>query len=174
MRMVVSAFAAAALAVGFTLAPGLASAQNAAEMKQVELMATDRSGAPEGVAKDQWIQASGEARVVSSENGEATIEVEAGGLVPNGLYTIWWVTPQTIGMDMGPGGGTPGNEFKADAEGNASAIISVPADNTYGMMVVAYHADEQTHGETPGEMGEQTFEQLMGAWPGPEGQMADM
>ncbi len=157
------------------LLPAVSFAQGTSEeMKQVELMAADKSGVPEGVAEDQWMQASGEARVVSAENGQATIEFEATELVPDGLYTLWWVTPQTIGMDMGRAGGTPGNEFTADAQGNASTTISVPADNTYGMMVVAYHANNQTHGDMPGEMGEVTFEQLMGPWPGPEGEMSDM
>lgn len=163
------------LVSGLVLAPTGAFAQDAdQDMRQVELMAADRSGMPEGMAGETWMEASGEARVVSRENGEDVVEVEASGLVPDGLYTIWWVTPQTIGMDMGPGGGAPENEFRADAEGNAATTVRVPSDNTYGMLVVAYHADNQTHGETPGEMGSQTFEQLMGAWPGPEGEMSDM
>lgn len=179
MRHSVPYLTAAALTLGFAgglaFMPAASFAQTAAdEMKQVELIAADKSGLPEGIAEDQWMQASGEARVLSTENGEASIEVEASGLVPEGLYTIWWVTPQIIGMGMGPAGGTPANEFTADAQGNATTTFGVPAENTYGMMVVAYHADNQTHGDMPGEMGEVTFEQLMGAWPGPEGEMSDM
>jgi hypothetical protein len=179
MRRSISYLTAATLTLGFiggiAALPADSFAQDAnQEMKQVELTAADKSGMPESITEDQWMKASGEARLVSSEGGEATVEVEASGLVPDGLYTIWWVTPQTIGMDMGPAGGTPANEFTADAQGNASTTISVPAENTYGMMVVAYHADNQTHGDMPGEMGEVTFEHLMGAWPGPGGEMSDM
>lgn len=166
-RIIKSAFLAP---LGLAMALAVAGAQEFSS----ELMAADKSGVPEGMTEEQWMQASGDARVVSTENGQATVELQASGLVPEGLYTIWWVTPQTLGMDMGPGGGTPANEFTADSEGNASTTITVPADNTYGMIVVAYHADDQTHGEVPGEMGEVTFEHLMGAWPGPEGEMADM
>ncbi|WP_299822785.1 hypothetical protein [uncultured Jannaschia sp.] len=160
---------------GLVLTSTVALAQESAETgRTVDLMAADRSGVPESIAPGEWSQASGEATVTASENGEATIEVTAENLVSEGVYTIWWVTLQTIGMDMGPGGGTPGNEFTADAQGNASTTITVPQDNTYEMMVVAYHADGQTHGEEPGEMGEVTFEHLMGSWPGPVGKMDDM
>ncbi|ESR24630.1 hypothetical protein [Lutibaculum baratangense] len=108
----------------------------------------------------------------SSDQHEVTLE--ATGLVPGGLYTIWWVNSGTFGMDMGPAGGTPANEFRAGDDGGAETTITVPADNDYQMFVVAYHADDRTHGDMPGEMGEVTFEQLMGPWPGPAGQMADM
>lgn len=174
MRIFVPGLAAAALAVSFAFAPASLSAQSSNEMKTVELKAADKSGTPEGIAKEQWMKASGEARVVSRENNQDRIEIEAEGLVPGGLYTTWWVTPSMLGMDMGPGGGTPGNEFRADDQGKAMTTLNVPSENTYGMMVIAYHADDQTHGDKPGEMGKQTFEQLMGAWPGPQGKMADM
>jgi hypothetical protein len=174
MRTLIPSLAAVVLAAGFALASAAVSAQSSAEMKTVELMAADKSGTPEGIAKEEWMKASGEARVVSRENNQDMIEIEAEGLVPGGLYTTWWVTPSMLGMDMGPGGGTPANEFRADDQGNVKTTLNVPSENTYGMMVIAYHADDQTHGEKPGEMGKQTFEQLMGAWPGPEGKMADM
>jgi hypothetical protein len=70
---------------------------------------------------------------------------------------------------MGPGGGVPDNEFRADSDGNAETTFRVPAANDYQRMVIAYHADDQTHGDEPGEMGEITFEHLSGAWPGPAG-----
>ena len=95
------------------------------------------------------------------------------GRGPEGLYTFWWVNERLAGMDMGRGGGVPGNEFVADAEGEATHNIRVPADNDYQTMVVAYRACDQTHGESPGEMGSETFQHLMGAWPGGAGEAAD-
>jgi hypothetical protein len=68
---------------------------------------------------------------------------------------------------MGPGDGVPGNDFRANADGEAEVTIRVPADNDYAMMVVAYHADDALHGESPGEMGEVIFQHLEGPWPGP-------
>lgn len=85
------------------------------------------------------------------------------------------VTPRTLRMEKGQvGGGAPANEFRADDQGNAMTTLRVPSENTYDMMMIAYHADDQTRGEMPGEMGTQTFEQLMSPWPGPEGEMADI
>lgn len=136
---------------------------------QSSLKPTNDTGEPSAVASE-WMAAQGEARVVSREGNQDVIELQARNLVPNGLYTVWWVNKGTVGMDMGPGGGVQGNEFRADASGNATTEIKVPSDNDYEMMVVAYHADDQTHGAKPGEMGETTFNHLMGSWPGPAGE----
>jgi hypothetical protein len=164
----------AALALFLTTSLGAVSSGFAAEdLQHSTLMATDEGGLPPGFTQEQWLAASGAAEVVAHEDDEAVIEVVASNLVPEGLYTFWWVNERLIGMDMGPGGGLPGNEFTADAEGDASVTIRVPADNDYQMMVVAYHADDQTHGESPGEMGSETFQHLMGAWPGSAGEAAD-
>lgn len=133
--------------------------------KSSELAATDDTGVPEGFAPETWTRASGTAEVVEQRGSEDTIRLTAEGLVPDSIYTIWWVTPRIIGMDMGPGGGVPQNAFTADHEGRAEARITVPSDNTYRMMVVAYHADHKLHGDEPGEMGDVTFEHIKGDWP---------
>jgi hypothetical protein len=160
------------LALGLTASLGLLSTGVAAEdLPHTTLAGADGSGVPAGFTAEQWTAAQGEARVVARENGQDVIEFEASGLVPEGLYTFWWVNRGLIGMDMGPGGGVPENEFTADAEGNAATTIRAPSDNDYQMMVVAYHADDQTHGESPGEMGTETFEHLRGPWPGPAGEL---
>lgn len=161
------------LALGLTASLGLVSASFGGEqLPHSSLMAATGSGVPADFTSEQWMAARGEAQVVAQEDGQDVIEFEASGLVPEGLYTIWWVTKRTFGMDIGPGGGVPENEFTADAEGNATATIRVPSDNDYQMVVVAYHADDQTHGESPGEMGTESFEHLRGSWPGPAGEMA--
>ncbi|NBD33898.1 MAG: hypothetical protein GVY17_13275 [Cyanobacteria bacterium] len=49
-------------------------------------------------------------------------------------------------------------EFK----GNATTTITVPANNSYDMIGLAYHADNQTHGNKPGKMGKVTFNHFMG------------
>lgn len=162
----------AGLALGLTASLGLVSASFAGEhLPHSSLMAASDSGVPADFTSEQWMAARGEAEVVAQEDGQDLIELEASGLVPEGLYTLWWVNEGTFGTDMGPAGGVPENEFTADAEGNATATVRVPSDNDYQMMVVAYHADDQTHGESPGEMGTETFGHLMGPWPGPAGEM---
>lgn len=161
---------ALALAVGVGM---MATSLAAEDLPHSELMAADRSGVPADYTHEQWMAAQGKATVVEREADQDVIEFEGSNLVPEGLYTFWWVNPRVIGMDMGPGGGVPENEFTADAEGNATTTIRVPSDNDYEMMVVAYHADDQTHGESPGKMGDVTFEHLMGPWPGPAGKTAN-
>jgi hypothetical protein len=129
------------------------------------LMATASDGTPQGMTEEDWMTAQGKVSVSEVNPDSYTVTLEASNLVPNGLYTLWWVNQKLVGMDMGPAGGLPDNEFRADSEGNATTTITVPADNDYQMLVAAYHADDQTHGEMPGKMGEITFGHLMGDFP---------
>ena len=135
-----------------------------------ELSATTDSGTPEAYTEERWQEAGGTASVTSQSEGEYTVQLEASGLVPDGLYTTWYVIPgiagTSAGQEVGPAGSLP-NEFRADAEGNAAFEFTVPAENDYRDLVVAYHADDMTHGEMPGEMGEVTFAHLMTAFPAP-------
>lgn len=160
---------------GFALAPflalGLAVAAPAALAADYtsELTASADEGLPEGYSEEAWLAAEGSA-TATTEGDEHVVRLEATNLVSDGLYTVWWVNPGIIGMSMGPGGGVPDNEFRADGDGSAEATFRVPADNGYRLMVVAYHADDETHGEEPGEMGETTFKHLGGSWPGSAGE----
>ncbi len=133
------------------------------------LAATDMDGAPEGQDAEAWLAASAIAFFDMSDDGTDTVTVVLTGLVADGLYTLWWVNnmQDMSNMSMGPAGGTPDNEFTADENGNATVSIVVASDNDYETLVVAFHADGETHGEMPGEMGVQTFGHLMGAFPGP-------
>lgn len=165
MKAIVAGIMGLALGLGATLpSAGFAAEQ----MRQSSLSATNDSGVPPRVSS-KWMAAKGEANVTAQEDGQDVIEFKATNLVPDGIYTIWWVNKGTPRMEMGPGGGSPANEFKADAKGSATAKIKVPSNNNYQTMIIAYHADNQTHGEKPGEMGKVTFNHLMGPWPGPAG-----
>lgn len=162
----------------FSTGLGAAYAQNLAEFSTINnqegqliaqnnsrLMATDQDGTPSNFTKEQWLRA--KAQVSSTAvpgSNDYRVTFQAENLVPNGLYTFWWVNPRVVGMDMGPAGGAEGNSFRADANGNATANIIVP-NNDYRMLVVAYHADNKTHGEMPGKMGEITFSHLAGEFP---------
>lgn len=150
---------------------GFAALPVAAQLPSSELMGTADSGLPPGIEDEElWTAARGRAEVVEQEEGVDTVIVAAGGLVPDGIYTIWWVNPRPDGMDMGPGGGLPQNTFTADHRGRARARLTVASDNNYQLMVIAYHADHRLYGEKPGAMGKVTFEHLKGPWPGPAGQ----
>ena len=156
--------------LGLAVAAGLMlmAATIVAAEGEVTLSAAVESGVPEGFTEDQWLDAQATASLVETSSGTDTVELETRGLVPNGVYTIWWVGQGTDDSAMGPGGGAAANEFTADASGNAETTLTVPSGSGYQKMVVAYHADGQTHGETPGEMGKQTFVHLAGPWPGAE------
>lgn len=132
----------------------------AAASTQLQAMLPD--GTPQGFTEQQWKNAQANVTVTDVSNEAYTVTVEASGLVPNGLYTLWYINDQLIGKEMGPAGGVPDNEFRADDEGNATTSITVPANSDYDMMGIAYHADNQTHGDKPGKMGEVTFTHLMG------------
>ncbi|QUS60160.1 hypothetical protein IQE94_15165 [Synechocystis sp. PCC 7339] len=131
----------------------------------VSLTVNANDGTPQGINKDQWLKAKAQVSSTASSGGNYRVTVNASGLVPNGLYTLWWVNKKPIGMDVGPAGAVPSNEFKADANGNGSVTITVPTNNNYQMLAVAFHADKKTHGQMPGKTGEVTFTQLMGNFP---------
>lgn len=126
-------------------------------------------GTPEGIDEETWLAASAVAFFDMGDTGSDTVTIVATDLVPDGVYTLWWVNnmQDMANMSMGPAGGTPANEFTADEHGHGTVSIEVASDNDYQTLVIAYHADGETHGEMPGEMGVQTFSHLMGAFPGP-------
>jgi len=153
------------------LAVGMAAAAPAALAADYtsQLTASADDGLPEGHSEEAWLAAEGTA-TATAEGDEHVVTLEATNLVADGLYTVWWVNPGVIRMSMGPGGGVPDNEFRADADGSAQATFRVPGDNDHQQMVIAYHADDQTHGDEPGEMGEVTFKHLEGSWPSSTGE----
>jgi len=151
-------------AIGIVAGLGLAASTGLAGTFTNVLVPSDETGVPEQASHGAWLAATGEAVAVVDQPTH-TVTVSAENLVPGGLYTVWYVEEQLIGMSAGPAGGVPDNEFRADATGTAEITFEVPADNAYDRLVVAYHADDQTHGESPGEMGTVTFEHLSGEWP---------
>ena len=137
LRKTAALTAAPAFVLGFAL---LTSAAEAADFTS-ELAASEGAGLPEGRTSEQWLKAQGQA-TATAEGGEHVLEFQASNLVEDGLYTVWWVNPGIIGMEMGPGGSAPENEFRADGEGNAETTLRVPAENDFQMMIVVYHADD--------------------------------
>ncbi len=152
---------------------GFPSASAMALSSTVALTPTDMDGLPEGADADTWLAAELSATVTMGMDGNDSIVLRGSGLVPDGVYTLWWVNNMMdmANMSMGPVGGSPANEFIADADGDVFAFLNVPSDNDYQTLVVAYHADGNTYGDNPGEMGVITFGHLMGAFPGPGGAM---
>lgn len=146
---------------------GAVFAQDDVAQDDIGLMATTNSGLPEGYTEATWLNATADSQVSAAEDDMYEVTLELTGLVPEGLYTVWAVTERLVGMNVEPAGGLPGNEFSADADGNATHTMAVPADNGYDRLVVAYHADDMTHGDNPGAMGEVTFSHVAGPFPNP-------
>lgn len=131
------------------------------------LLATGMDGLPEDVEEEDWFYGTAAAFMDMGDEGTDTITVIAEDLVAEGLYTVWWVNTDPE-MSMGPAAGTEGS-FTADEDGFAEFSFEVASDNDYQWIILAFHADGQTHGDSPGEMGVETFSHLIGAFPGPGG-----
>lgn len=127
-----------------------------------QLNAIGMSGIPNQFTEQEWMQASGKVMITDVNNDSYTIQLEAQGLIPNGLYTVWWMKEEGGKNVAGPAGGLPYNDVRADRNGNLKTVIKVPANNDYEMMAMAYHSDDQTHGYHPGENGVNSFGHLMG------------
>jgi hypothetical protein len=161
----------ALMILGFSaVIPHGVHAQSAMGHRTTVLNVTTEDGVPKAVDAKTWDKAFGIAEMSMGSDGSDTIVVEASGLVPDGLYTLWWVNMKPS-MTMGPAVKPPDNEFKADTKGNASISFKVPSKNDYQTLFIAYHADDRTHGADPGKSGVETFSQLMGAFPGPAGML---
>lgn len=126
------------------------------------LKAIGMSGIPDGFSERQWMNAQGDVMITDISDDSYTLKVEASGLVPHGLYTVWWMKEEGGSNTAGPAGGLPYNDVRADRNGNVMTVIEVPMDNDYQMMAMAYHSDNQTHGYHPGENGVNSFGHLMG------------
>ncbi|MDR9403934.1 MAG: hypothetical protein RI580_10885, partial [Halothece sp. Uz-M2-17] len=130
-----------------------------------QLKAIGMSGLPNGFSESEWMQASGDVMITNVTDNSYTIKVEATGLVPHGLYTVWWMKEEGGGNVAGPTGGLPYNDVRADRDGNLTTVIEIPnKNNDYEMMAMAYHSDNQTHGYHPGENGVNSFGHLMGSF----------
>ncbi len=134
--------------------------------------------APDGhhVSLDEWKTASGTA-TVSCDGGITKYSLEFTNLIPDGVYTIWNNVPRRhleptdivdLSADfsgMGALGNGVSNIIVASATGEGSLEIDVPAGNLsmFGtlppcviadgpglVLVMNYHIDGKTYGDTPG------------------------
>lgn len=121
-------------------------------------------GIPENSDEEAWSAGAAVAQAVETEEG-FEVTIYAANLIPDGLYTNWAVNMGLTGMQVAPAGGTPANEFRADANGFGANTILIPADEVPEALALAYHSDDQTYGDNPGPMGDVTFTHMMGAFP---------
>ena len=85
--------------------------------------------------------AQGEALIKDKEQGQKEITLEAKGLKPNSVYTVWLVNMKPK-MDMvGVGGGD--YSFKSDAKGNGhyTGTVSAAELGKWKILEIAHHPD---------------------------------
>ncbi len=129
---------------------------------KIEFEPSDKKGIPSGVDEADWKRA----RVlgfISDSGDQYLIEVNALGLRPNSVYTIWWRGR----FGSGPLGGAPENGFITDGGGYGKAAVLIPKGALKDMdeFVILFHADNRTYGANPGKMGEMSFWHLVGKVP---------
>lgn len=170
-KLLLAVAAVALVAAGFVNVPAFAQDggddDDMVMMDSAILLATSMDGLPEDVEEEDWFFASAVAFMDMGDEGTDTIGVIAEDLVPEGVYTFWWVNTDPE-MSMGPAAGAEAS-FVADEDGFAEFSFEVPSDNDYQWAILAFHADGNTYGDSPGEMGVTTFSHLIGAFPGPSG-----
>ena len=128
----------------------------------VPILAPDRHQ----VTLGEWLKASGRASAKCINKGTHVV-VEMTGLIPNGVYTIWYVSFDKAGNFKGVGslGLNDGsqNHFVATASGDGELSAIMPAgplslegaatgcelDHPFALLGV-YHLDGTTHGPEPG------------------------
>jgi hypothetical protein len=72
-----------------------------------------------------WDSAAGEAVITDVENDEKEIRVEASGLQPNSVYSIWLIDDTPMLGELGIGSGDL--TFETDSEGNGSYTVRLPS-----------------------------------------------
>lgn len=129
-----------------------------------------------GFTLEEWLAATGNGTYTL--NGDmAELNFTFQNLVPNGVYTMWCsrlTLAPTFAEDLHPCGAQDGsqNTFVADAQGNGSFNVTMPAmpassEDIISDIAVAYHSDGQTYGSSPGDFGRVTHVQLFVAEPPP-------
>jgi len=137
-----------------------------------------RKGKPFGMTLGQWLQHHGEGSYTCA-GGEATLALTFAGLVPRGVYTMWYASAskQGVGTASGlvelplPGGDGTNGYFTADESGNASFSRKLgsclqPSDVwSTSLLGINYHSDNKTYGGSPGDYGYNAHVALIAALP---------
>lgn len=102
-----------------------------------------------------WLGPQGEVVLTPREDGQEKVTVILSKLMPGGHYSLF-----QNHFDQKPVGFTPldgkgiGNNFVADASGKAIVTVIAPAALTHdNAVLVVYHSDGKTHGDSRGNIG---------------------
>ena len=124
-------------------------------------------GVPLGFTLGSWLGAKGNASIMLATGGAAEITVEFTGLRPRGVYSLFenHFDQKPIGFTPLDGKGSA-NSFTADAKGSAKITVRAPqALTNVNAVLLVYHSDGQSHGESRGEIGVNAHHQLIAKIP---------
>lgn len=118
-----------------------------------------RSTPNETITLADWTSAEGNMTFTCFEDGTATVEIDAQGLIPNGVYTLWGIFFRDFsgdgnidGMAPSPLGGVP-NVLVAGLDGSGSMIRNLnycPQDETTLVTTaLSFHSDGNVYGGAP-------------------------
>lgn len=135
-------------------------------------------GKPLGLTLGGWLAASGSG-TYTMDGGKVDLSLTFEKLVPRGVYSVWCSrltfppnAPLTITPCGLPDGST--NTFQSDASGNGTIHIVLPSPlaesskETVTAILVTYHSDSNSHGDSLGEFGKTTHVQLLSLIPAKE------
>jgi hypothetical protein len=139
-----------------------------------------QKGSALNVTLGEWLAATGTGSY-QCVDGQGEIALEFSGLVPNGVYTLWYVfsptppaTPfMTLDLPLGARDGSQ-SLVSVNPDGTTSYKATVtPCLQMSGIQAVtlvalAYHSDGKAHGSLPGDFGMNSHIQLLGVFPAAE------
>jgi hypothetical protein len=132
------------------------------------------------VTLGEWLAATGTGSY-QCVDGQGEIALEFSGLVPNGVYTLWYVFSPTppatpfMSLDL-PFGARDGSQtvVSVNADGTATykatvtPCLQMSGEQAATLIALAYHSDSKSHGSLPGDFGLNSHIQLMGMFPAAE------
>jgi hypothetical protein len=130
-------------------------------------------GRPLRLTLEQWLSAKGEASV-TCKGGKGEVRARFAGLVPDGVYTMWYAfvpqpptKPFTGALDL-PLGARDGSQtrFVAEASGEAhfaatfAPCLQPSNEQLLAMLAIAWHSDGKTYGSSAGPFGHTSHVQI--------------
>ena len=124
-------------------------------------------GKPLGFTAGKWLGATGHVTITPDPNGGAQIVASFKGLKPGGTYSLFENHFDTKPVSFTPldGKGTR-NSFKARRDGTASVSVRSPEMPTgVNAVLLVYHSDGKSHGDSRGPIGVNAHHQLIAKVP---------
>lgn len=118
-----------------------------------------RSLPNDSITLGDWMKGEGKMTLTCFEDGTGSVEIDADGLIPNGVYTLWGIFWRDFsgdgnfdGMAPSPLGGVP-NVTVADLDGSAKIFrnLNYCPQNEPSLVTsaLAYHSDGNVYGGAP-------------------------